>query len=56
MLGNSVRLCGEAGDVNLEEAMKEIDKLKQSILAEGYKMCNVFNMDETGLIYRSIPS
>ena len=49
-------MCGEAGDVNLEEATKEIDKLKQSILAEGYEMCNVFNMDETGLFYRSIPS
>ena len=55
-VGNSVRLCGEAGDVNLEEATKEIDKLKQSILAEGYEMCNIFNMDETGLFYRAIPS
>ena len=49
-------MCGEAGDVNLEEATKEIDKLKQSILADGYEMCNIFNMDETELFYRAIPS
>ena len=46
----------QAVEVNMEEATKAIDKLKHTIYSEGYKMCNVFNMDETGLLYKFISS
>jgi hypothetical protein len=53
---NSVRLCGEAGDVNVEDATKEIEKLKHLISSQSYEVENIFNMDETGVFYKSIPS
>ena len=53
---NSVRLHGEAGDVDLVEADKKIEVLKSDLAANGYKASNVFNMDETGVFYRTIPN
>ena len=55
-IGKSVRLHGEAGDVNPEEAEKKIDELRNKIATMGYKASNIFNMDEMGLFYQSIPN
>ena len=48
-IGKSVRLHGEAGEVNLQVAELEMDKFKNSIGLMGYKPENIFNVDETGL-------
>ncbi|KAL5503328.1 hypothetical protein EMCRGX_G010257 [Ephydatia muelleri] len=53
---NSVRLSGEAGQVDINDATKEIDKLKLSISSGGFEKANIFNMDETGLFFKTIPS
>ena len=53
-VGKSVHLHGEAADVNIEEAEREIQVLRQAIAAGGYKQDNIFNMDETALFYRAI--
>ena len=55
-IGKSVRLHGEASDVNLEEAEKAIEELRATISVGGYKVQNIFNMDETALFFRAIPS
>lgn len=55
-IGKSVRLHGEAGDVNLEEAEQEMSALRQRLKDGGYKEDNIFNMDETGLFYRCLPN
>ena len=47
--GKSVRLHGDAGEVNLQAAELEMDKFRSSIGLMGYKPENIFNMDETGL-------
>ena len=54
-VGSSVRLHGEAGDVNIETAEKLMQVIRNK-LAEGcYPLDHIFNMDETGLFYRAIP-
>ena len=55
-IGKSVRLKGEAGGVNIEEAEKDMEVMRDAILAGGYQVQNIFNMDETALLYRSIPN
>ena len=55
-ISNSIRLHGEAGDVDLNEAENKIDELRNEIVTKGYKAENVFNMDETGLFYKAIPN
>ena len=52
-IGKSVRLKGEARVVNLEEAEKDMQVMRDAILAGGYQMQN---MDETALLYRFIPN
>lgn len=53
-VGASVRLYGEAGDVDVASFKPAMDKLR-SVLCF-YKPENIFNMDETGLFYRAMPS
>ena len=55
-IGKSVRLKGEAGGVNLDEAEKDMQLMRDAVLAGGYQVQNVFNMDETALLFRSIPN
>ena len=42
--------------MNLEEAEKDMQVMRDAILAGGYQMQNILNMDETALLYRSIPN
>lgn len=53
-IGKCVRLCGEASDVNLTMAEREIQKLCNVLSAEGYKPDCIFNMDETALFFKTI--
>ena len=55
-VGKSVALHGEAADVDLAEADKEVDKIRSAILDGKFHPNNVFNMDETALFYRTIPN
>ena len=51
-LGQSV-LCGESASVD-ESLVSDWNSVLISHI-EGYDMCDVYNMDETGLFYRSLP-
>ena len=51
-VSHSVRLVGEAGEVNVNEAEEEMEVLRHGI--RGYKPSNIFNMDETALFYKSM--
>ena len=53
-IGDSVRLYGEAGDVNLAEMEPIMDDFREQL--QDYRPENIFNMDETGLFYRALPS
>ena len=55
-IANSVRLHGEAAQVDLKIAEEQMEELRSQIVAKGYKHSNIFNMDETGLFYKAIPS
>ena len=50
----SARLHGEAADVDLVAAEREMHKLRTELAQ--YSISNIFNMDETGLFYRAIPN
>uniref|UniRef100_A0A3Q2XR58 HTH CENPB-type domain-containing protein n=1 Tax=Hippocampus comes TaxID=109280 RepID=A0A3Q2XR58_HIPCM len=52
-LTNSI-LCGEGGEVKIETVSEWKGKL--SGLIEGYSANNIFNCDETGLFFRTLPS
>lgn len=52
-VGKSVRLHGEAGDVNLVAAENEMNDTRENLAS--YSNNNVFNMDETGLFYKCLP-
>lgn len=54
-VGKSVHLHGEAGDVDLEAAEKEMQALRDKLVEGGYAADHIFNMDETGLFYRAMP-
>ena len=49
-----VRLQGEAGDVDLPAAEREMQQIRDSL--RGYLPANVFDMDKAGLFYRAIPN
>ena len=49
-----VKLHGEAGDVDMHAAEQDIDLLRNALLS--YDPSNIFNMDESGLCYRTIPN
>ncbi len=53
-VGESIRLFGEAGDVDMAIIQPIIDELKQKL--SHYKRKNIFNMDESGLLFRTLPS
>ena len=53
-IGASARLHGEAGDVDAEIMEPKIEILRQLLVA--YKLDNIFNMDETGLCFRCLPT
>ena len=55
-IGKSVRLHGEAGDVNLIEAEKKKEEVRTTLKEKGYTRNNTFNMDESGLFYRCMPN
>ena len=53
-IGKSVRLHGEAGDVNPEDIKERIQEIKKML--EEYDPELIYNWDETGLYFRLIPS
>ena len=55
-ISKSIRLHGEAGDVDVQTAQIEMDKFRSSLGSMGYKLENIFNMAETGLFFRTIPN
>jgi hypothetical protein len=54
-IGKSVKLHGEAADIDLIEAESKMSVIREQLADAGYKPENVFNMDETGLYYRCLP-
>ena len=50
----SVALHGEAGDVDLEAIAAEINELREKIRT--FHPDNVYNMDETGLMFKCLPN
>jgi hypothetical protein len=48
------RVCGEAGDVNIDTV--ENWKLKLPIICDGYEPKDIFNADETGLFFKALPN
>ncbi len=53
-IGKSVKLHGEAGEVDCEQIKKKI--LEIQTLLEKYDPEQIYNWDETGLYFRSIPN
>lgn len=51
-----MHLHRESGDIELPTAEKQMNEMRSSIQSMGYKVENIFNMDETGLFYRAIPN
>ena len=54
-IGKSVKLHGEAADIDLVEAEIKMSVIREKLADAGYKAENIFNMDETGLYYRCFP-
>jgi hypothetical protein len=50
-ISKSVKLYGEAADIDLAEAETKMNVVRQKLAESGYKPENIFNMDETGLYY-----
>ena len=50
----SVRLQGEAGDIDTAAVEQDIEMLRCAL--KEYSPGNIFNIDETGLFYRAIPN
>ena len=50
----SVRLQGEAGDIDIAAVEQDIEMLRCAL--KEYSPGNIFNMDETGLFFRAIPN
>ena len=53
-IGKSVRLLGEAAEVNFEESEVVMSHFRKRL--EGYEKEFIFNMDETALFYRALPN
>lgn len=53
-IGDSVRLFGEAGDVDMSVLKPLIADLKRKLSM--FQRKNIFNMDESGLLFRTLPS
>ncbi|EFX68993.1 hypothetical protein DAPPUDRAFT_114086 [Daphnia pulex] len=54
LIGPSLRLFGEAGDVNIEEMEPLIQAIREKL--QRFNALNIFNMDETGLFFRALPT
>ena len=52
-IGKSVRLHGEAGEVEHEQIKEKIDEIRKEL--ESYDPENIYNWDETGLYFKLIP-
>ena len=52
-IGKSVRLHGEAGEVDHEQIKSKIDEIRKDL--ESYDPENIYNWDETGLYFKLIP-
>ena len=53
-LGNSIRLHGK-GDVHVSEsALQRMEEIRK--VMEDYELCNIYNQDESGLMYRMGPN
>lgn len=48
------KICGEEEKVNIEDWHEWIAKYKATL--EEYPLCDIFNVDETGLYYRMLPT
>ena len=46
---------GEAASADLETVEGEQQRIQELIKKYGYELCNIFNMDETGLFYGHVP-
>ncbi len=55
-MGRSVRLHGEATDLDLKEAETAMLTLRRQPQNAGYQLKDIFNMDETGILYRCLPN
>lgn len=53
-IGRSVRLWGEAGDHTEAEFRESMTEMRESL--EDFSRDNTFNMDETGLFYKTMPA
>ena len=53
-MGESIFLDGETGDVDMESAEQKIFEFRK--LLTGFKLVNIYNMDETAFFYRTVPS
>ena len=42
---------GEAGSANTETVKQEQERVQKLIKEGGYRLCDIYNMDETGLFY-----
>lgn len=50
----NVAMHGEAGAANLAAAASAVEKIRLNL--EGYPPDRIYNLDETGLLYRCLPS
>lgn len=50
---NFASVCGESGSLPNESVENWLSKLPD--ILSGFKACDIYNMDETGLFYRALP-
>ena len=55
-IGKNVNLHGEAADIDFAEAEIKMNEIRKKLAEAGYKPEHIFNMDETGLYYRCLPT
>ncbi len=53
-IGNSIRLYGEAADVDVSTVEPAMRELRSQL--SNYQPKDIFNMDESGLFYRAMPA
>ena len=53
-IGKSVRLHGEAGEVDHDQIKARIDEIRKQL--ESYDPENIYNWDETGLYFKTYSS
>jgi Tc5 transposase DNA-binding domain len=50
-----IKRHGEAASTDLQTVEKERQRISELLKKYGYKLRDIFNMDETGLFYRHVP-